>query len=380
MIAVDRERWHRASPHLDRALELGREERAAWLAELREADATLAADVEALLAEHVVLLAARFLEDDGHVRPAATLAGITVGAYTLIERIAQGGMGSVWLASRSDGRFDGRAALKLLNVDLIGRAGLERFRREATMLARFAHPHIARLFDAGTSTAGQPYLVLELVEGTHLDRYCDERALDVEARLALFLIVLSAVAHIHDRLVVHLDLKPSNILVTASGDVKLIDFGVARFLNGNGQSPEPQPPDPLGGGLTPIFAAPEQLSDGPTTIATDIYTLGVLLFGLLTGRYPVRSSGRSADRPPEMSSALMEDGAATEPIDRIAARRATTPDRLRRRLKGDLDAIVAKAMSNRPDARYISVDAFAADLRRSLEHRPRRHHRRRLGQ
>ena len=228
MPPVDRARWNRVSPHLDRALELIPRERERWLAALRRADAGLAADVEALLTVHRRLDAEQFLEGETRTPPAeAVRAGMTLGAYTLVGPIGRGGMSSVWLASRSDGRFEGRAAVKLLNADSIGPTDAERLTREGSILARLSHPHIARLSDAGTSPAGQPYLVLEFVDGRHIDQHCDERALGVEARLRLFLDLLSAVAHAHANQIVHRDIKPSNVLVTATGDVKLLDFGVA---------------------------------------------------------------------------------------------------------------------------------------------------------
>ncbi len=190
----------------------------------------------------------------------ASLAGVTIGAYTLKSSIGHGGMGSVWLASRSDGRFEGQVAVKLLNAALVGRGGEERFRREGTILARLAHPHIARLIDAGVSNTGQPYLVLELVEGRHLDAYCNEARLSVEARIRLFLDVQSAVAHAHANLIVHRDLKPSNVLVTADGQVKLLDFSIAKLIEDDGVSRLTRE---AGSALTPKYAAPEQVDRRP---------------------------------------------------------------------------------------------------------------------
>ena len=163
---------------------------------------------------------------------AQSLAGQTLGAYRLISLIGQGGMGSVWLAERCDGRFEGRAAIKLLNLALMGPAGEERFRREGNFLARLTHPHIAHLIDAGVSEAGQPYLVIEHVDGQSIDRYCAEHALGIEARLSLFLDVLEAVAHAHANLIVHRDLKPANVLVSSDGQVKLLDFGDRQVARG----------------------------------------------------------------------------------------------------------------------------------------------------
>src|SRR5262249_45658780 len=196
----------------------------------------------------------------------ATLAGQTVGAYELVSQIGQGGMGNVWLARRSDGRFEGHAAVKLLNASLVGHVGEERFRREGNFLARLTHPHIARLVDAGVSSGGQPYLVLEHVDGEPIDRYCDARRLDVPARLRLFLDVLAAVAHAHTNLIVHRDIKPSNVLVAAGGEVKLLDFGIAKLLEGDAGQAEATDLTREGGrALTPEYAAPEQVTGGVIT-------------------------------------------------------------------------------------------------------------------
>src|SRR5260370_29980725 len=237
MSVLSRDRWQVVSPYLDRALEMAVGERAAWLASLCAEDPMLAADLEALLKERSALSRELFLEGAAARLPeSASLVGQTFGAYTLISLIGQGGMGNVWLARRSDGRFEGQAALKLLNASLVGRAGEERFRREGSILARLTHPHIARLGDAGVSPTGQPYLVLEYVEGQQIDRYCDGKNLDVEARLRLFLDVLAAVAHAHTNLIVHRDIKPSNVLVDTNGQVKLLDFGIAKLLDGEARA------------------------------------------------------------------------------------------------------------------------------------------------
>jgi serine/threonine protein kinase/tetratricopeptide (TPR) repeat protein len=380
MGSVDSERWHRISPHLDHALDLMPDDRDAWLSALRAADAALADDVEAMLVEHQILDAEQFLEAGARVLPPpATMAGTVIGAYTLVEPIGQGGMGSVWLASRSDGRFDGQAAVKLLNAELVGRTGGERFKREGTILARLAHPFIARLLDAGVSSAGQPYLVLEHVKGRHVDDYCDAQMLGIDARLRLFLDVLSAVAHAHANLIVHRDLKPSNVLVTSGGQVTLLDFGIAKLLESDGGPREVTLTRDAGAGMTPRFAAPEQVSGGAITTATDVYALGVLLYELLTGQHPIGSADLSAadivkaivDVEPRRPSMAVTDP-AEDPgrLAEHAARRGTTPDRLRRWLDGDLDTIVAKAMKKSPDERYASVAEFAGDVRRFLRQQP----------
>jgi serine/threonine protein kinase len=288
------------------------------------------------------------------------LAGLELGPYRLVSPIGQGGMGSVWLAERVDGRFEGRVAVKLLNVSLVGRSGEARFTQEGRILARLQHPRIARLIDAGTTGIGQPYLVLDYVEGLPIDRYCDGQQLDVRARLRLFLDVLAAVAHAHANLVVHRDLKPSNVLVTAAGQVTLLDFGIARLVQGGhdalGDAHLTREGDAL---MTPAYAAPEQVQRGAITTATDIHALGVLLHVLLSGMHP---SEPHLDQPAELLRAIAD-------IDppRMSSR---VTGRLRQTLRGDLDAVVAMALRKRPEDRYASVDAFASDLRRYLADEP----------
>jgi eukaryotic-like serine/threonine-protein kinase len=380
MSGVDSGSWRRLSPHLDHALDLAPNDREAWLGALRAADAALAIDIEALLIEHRLLKAKQFLEASAPLPPAApTLAGSIVGSYTLVEPIGHGGMGHVWLASRSDGRFQGQVAVKLLNAE-IGRTGAERFRREGMFLARLAHPCIARLIDAGVSGSGQPYLVLEHVAGVQIDEYCDRHALGIEARLRLFIDVLSAVAHAHTNLIVHRDLKPSNVLVTRDGQVKLLDFGIAQLLESDS---EPQHDPALtrdaGAGMTPKYAAPEQVTGGPITTETDIYALGVLLYELLSGQHPVGPGTLSTaeivkaivdEEPRRVSTVVADPAAPPEELEPHAVRRATTPHRLQRLLQGDLDTIVAKALKKRPYERYGSVAELADDVRRFLEHEP----------
>ena len=406
MPLLSAERWRAVAPYLDHALDIAHEQRAAWLASLEVRDADLASDLSMLLVEHEVLDRSRFLERAVPRRTqaalAASLKGQTFGAYRLVSSIGQGGMGSVWLGERCDGRFEGRAAIKLLNVALLGRAGQERFQREGNILARLTHPHIAHLVDAGVSATGYPYLVLEHVEGQRIDRYCDENRLDIDARLRLFLDVLEAVAHAHANLIVHRDLKPANVLVRVDGQVKLLDFGIAKLLEGDAQSGAPLPAEASaltregGGALTPEYAAPEQVTGGQVTTATDVYALGVLLYVLLSGQHP---AGAGVGSPADLVRAIVDteprkvSDAVTQPRGRHSARlrcgvedrvepelpeeRArhaehcgTTPGKLRRRLQGDLDTIVAKALKKTAPERYASVTALADDLRRSLHHEP----------
>jgi len=375
MPAIDRTRWLELSPHLDRALELSSAERAGWLDSVRMTDPALADDLRALLDAHASATTEGFLKA-APLWPLhdATLAGRTLGAYTLETPIGQGGMGGVWRARRSDHQFEGVAAIKLLNLALIGRKGAERFKREASILARLQHPNIARLLDAGVSEFGQPYLVLEYVEGERIDHYCDSLRLSVDARLRLFIDVLAAVEHAHASLIVHRDIKPSNLLVTRNGVVKLLDFGIAKLLEDH---PGTEGHGDLTQGdtraLTPEFAAPEQIIGSAVTTATDVYALGLLLYLLLSGQHPRAIGSRSpADWVKtivERDTPRLSDQAKAVPV--LAARnRATTPERLRRQLAGDLDNIVAKALKSEPRERYESVTRFADDIRRHLNDEP----------
>ena len=364
------ERWRVVIPYLDAALELEGDRRAEWLDTLRREDPALAEDVTALLQKQESLDAQGFLDGRADARSLPpSMAGQVLGAYTLREQIGEGGMGSVWRAERTDGRYRASAAVKLLNPSLLGREGEGRFRREGSILARLHHPHIAQLVDAGVSSSGQPYLVLEHVDGERIDRSCDERALSVEARLRLFLDVLAAVAHAHANLVVHRDLKPSNVMVGSDGRVKLLDFGIAKLLE---REPDETATQSEGAPfMTPQYAAPEQLTGGDVSTATDVYALGALLYLLLTGRHP---SGSDTGSPAELVRAIVEaeparasdavrlDRPGEDTAAERAARRASTPKKLASALRGDLDNIVATALKKRPAERYATVAALAADL------------------
>jgi eukaryotic-like serine/threonine-protein kinase len=377
------DRWKAISPYLDQALEMTEAERADWLVRLGWENPALAADLEALLQEHRTLARQEFLElgPSLPVKPArdGQAMGQTLGPYTLVSPIGSGGMGTVWLAERTDGRFERRVAIKFPSLARMDREGQERFQREGKLLGRVAHPNIAALADAGVSAMGQPYLVLEHVAGEPIDRYCDDRRLDVEGRLRLFLDVLSAVAHAHANLIVHRDLKPSNVLVTREGQVKLLDFGIAKLLQGETPGQEATALTREGGAMTPEYAAPEQIRGEAVTTATDVYSLGVVLYVLLTGQHP---AGATRGSPAELVKSIVETE-APRPSDSVAAGRArreeataeaanrgTTPERLRRLLRGDLDTIVAKALKKDPRERYGSVTALADDLRRHLKHEP----------
>jgi serine/threonine protein kinase/lipopolysaccharide biosynthesis regulator YciM len=373
-----KDEWRLLSPLLDQALALEGEERQIWI---KAQEPEIAYRLEILLLEHSVLASDGFLETGVVDLPstAATLAGQTIGVFEVISQIGQGGMGSVWLARRSDGRFERQVALKFLNIALLGKEGEDRFKREGKILALLAHRHIAELIDAGVTTTGQPYLVLEYVDGDQIDRYCDQRQLDLDTRIRLFLQVLDAVAAAHANLIVHRDLKPSNVLVRKDGDVKLLDFGIAKLIEAE-SSPEQQSPLTISGtALTPEYAAPEQLKGEAITVSTDVYALGVLLYLLLTGRHPAGEGERSPAglvktiiecEPLRPSDAVEE--AMTNAGDAAARAlvRSASVEKLRRLLRGDLDTILAKALKKDPRERYASVGAFADDLRRYLKSEP----------
>ena len=379
MATMDSSRWLRASGHLDEVLDLPTEQRGAWLAALRESDPLSADDVAALLEEHRRLTAEGFLDAALPIQPRSMpLSGVQIGAYTLVSRIGHGGMGTVWLASRSDGRFEGQVALKLLNAALVGRGGEERFKREGTILARLTHPDIARLIDAGVSNTGQPYLVLEYIDGRHIDRYCDEERLGIDARIRLFLDVQAAVAHAHANLIVHRDLKPSNVLVTAAAQVKLLDFSIAKLITDETEPQGTVLTHGSGSAMTPKYAAPEQVNGGAITTATDVYALGVLLYELLTGLHPAGIAPKSPSEfvkavteiEPMRMSAAVQHGASPDATAALASTRATTPGRLSRLLRGDLETILSKALKKNPSERYASVKEFSDDLRRYVDHLP----------
>jgi eukaryotic-like serine/threonine-protein kinase len=380
MPKISPDQWQALSARLDEALELTGDERPAWFAALRAENPTLAQQLEALLQEHRELSEEGFLDERPvTVTGAPGLAGQIFGVYTLVSQIGQGGMGTVWLAQRNDGRFERRVAVKILNFALMGKSGEERFKREGRILGRLTHPHIAELIDAGVTQAGQPYIILEYIEGDHIDRYCDQHKLDIGARIRLFLDVLQAVAQAHANLIVHRDLKPSNILVRTDGQAKLLDFGIAKLLGGDGQFGEPLLTLEGGRAMTPAYAAPEQFKDEPVTTPTDIYALGVLLYVLLTGQHTAGAGPHTPaslvkaildTEPTRLSDAVAPTQAKGEIAASNAANRGTTPERLSRILRGDLDTIVAKALKKNPAERYSSVTAMADDLRRYLRNEP----------
>ena len=341
------------------ALELPPGERVSFLDRACAGARELREEVESLLAAHAAG-AADFLRRPLQIPRSEKViselfggvaAGTRIGPYEVVRLLASGGMGAVYLAERTDGTFHMRVAIKLIHPALWGTDAFKRFRTERQVLADLEHPGIARLIDGGSTHDDLPYLVMEYVEGTRIDRYCDDHHLDPRARLKLFLEVCDAIHYAHQNLVIHRDLKPSNIFVDASGRVKLLDFGIAKVL---GSAGAPEREDLTAGRYTLHYASPEQALGGRMTTATDIYSLGVVLYEILTGRLP---------HDPEHAAPI--------PYDEVQppSRRAKDPQ-LARRLQGDLDTIVLKALQKDPARRYLGVDDFAADIRRHLDGLP----------
>jgi len=374
------ERWERIKQTLERAISLDMTARAAYLASACADDADLRAEVESLLDSHDAAGDA-FLQtpiNDVRQRSSETSAALShvgrrIGAYDLVEQIGHGGMGEVYRAVRADGQFSQEVALKRVRSGLDTADVLERFRAERQILATLDHPLIARLFDGGTADDGVPYLVMELVRGVPLDRYCDERRLDITARLRLFLQVCTAVEYAHQRLIVHRDLKPSNVLVTVDGIPKLLDFGIAKIVDAMPTNRTATR------AMTLEYASPEQVRGDTITTATDVYALGVVLYRLLTGRFPHQVSAQSlhelavaiTSQDPRSPSAVVapadEDATAAEAA---SLRRESTVSALQRRLSGDLDNILLTALRKEPERRYRSVAEFAQDIENHLRGLP----------
>jgi eukaryotic-like serine/threonine-protein kinase len=374
----EKDAWLKFSPLLDEALEMDGPQCSEWLAKLEQENPEAATFIRNCLEAREKAARLGFLEGSvAHEEAEPSWIGRQVGSYTISALIEQGGMGNVWLAFRSDGRFEGRFALKFLRAFLSQMGGKRRFLHEGKLLARLAHPNIARLIDAGMTPDGDPYLVLDYVDGVPIDQYCDSHSLSIGARLNLFLQVLSPVAHAHANLIVHRDIKPSNVLVTGSGEVKLLDFGIAKLLESDGQSEADAGLTRAGGvGLTPGYASPEQLTGGVISVRSDVYSLGILLYVLLTGRHPGGPGPLTAAQmihstlrlePARPSVAVLGDSSLSAAS---AANRSSSQERLRSQLRGDLDTIVGKALKKQPDQRYTSVTAFADDIARYLRHQP----------
>ena len=362
-------------------------ERAAFLDVECHQDQQIRAEVERLFdaREHVPDWLGRPLLGDALPVGLPRMEGRRLGGYTIIREIGSGGMGSVYLAERSDGAFQMQVAIKLVHPGLNGAEILKRFQRERDILASLDHPNIARLIDGGATEEGLPYFVMELVEGQPIHTWCDERKLDISQRIELLRSVCAAVRHAHQHLVVHRDLKPGNILVTSGGVVKLLDFGIAKLMDK--PSGDPAATQTLSQMMTPDYASPEQVGGGAITTLTDVYSLGVLSYELLTGHKPYRLASAAmhemarviSEVEPLRPSAVVDttegsiggtgDGRSITP-QTVSGVREGDPAKLRDRLKGDLDCIVLTALQKEPGRRYGSVEAFDEDLRRHLEHRP----------
>jgi len=361
-------------------LELPPDQRADYLDSACDSDPELRAEVESLLAVHeaegsqlIDKPLANLVPDLGE-KGSPDVSGWRIGPYHIERLLGEGGMGAVYEASRADDEFQQRVALKLVKGSSDPEAALHRFRQERQILAALAHPHIARLLDGGVTPEGQPFFVMEYVDGKPIDKYCEEKRLGIRERLQLFRDVCAAVQYAHQHLIVHRDLKPGNILVTPEGDVKLLDFGIAKLLR---QSDEIAATLTMTGMhvMTPEYASPEQVRGASVTTATDVYSLGVVLYELLTGTRPFHLKERllgemeriiCEQEPTKPSTAVMKAGAST-----IGD---TKPERLRRALSGDLDNIVLLALRKEPQRRYSSAEALSEDMRRYLDGEPVRAH------
>ena len=385
------EQWQRVRLILESALELDSANRPAFL-DGACADLSVRHEVESLIASHEqagtdVLnpVSLPNLNPDEETRFRLP-SGKRIGAYEILEEIAVGGMGAVYRAVRADGQYNQQVALKIVRSELGADLTANRFKNERQILASLNHPNIAKILDGGTTAEGVPYFVMELVEGQRIDEYCDAHKLSTTERLNLFLQICSAVQYAHQRLIIHRDLKPGNILVTVEGVPKLLDFGIAKILESSAVTNQPEQTISVLRLLTPEYASPEQVKGEPITTASDVYSLGVVLYELLTGRTPYRATTRT---PHEISRAVCEtepeklstaarrkqiaaDDGEGQPTDdsALSAVREGSPEKLSKRLSGDLDNIVLMALRKEPERRYASVEQFAQDIRRHLEHLP----------
>lgn len=368
------ERWQLTQDLVEEALALFGAERESFLARSCDGDGALRDEVESLLVIDTKL--GDFIEKplfDVHSDHGSLAAGDTLGAWRIVGEVGRGGMGAVYLAERADASFEKKAAIKLLKRGMDTDELVRRFRSERRILARLDHPHIARLLDGGSTADGRPYLVMEYIEGRPIDAWCTEQALSVEDRLILFEKVCRAVHFAHRNLVVHRDLKPGNILVVADGEPRLLDFGIAKLLEGD---PEPFATVAAFLPMTPEYASPEQIRGEPVTTATDVYSLGVLLYRLLAGRSPYRpaTEGRASlaeavcNQEPQRPSTVV--GSRAKAAAETAGSAVERDRHLAKRLRGDLDTIVQKALRKEPGRRYESAEQLAADVRRHLDGLP----------
>jgi len=393
-VVMDAGRWQQISDAFFSVMDVDPERRGRFLAELCSGDPALLDEVNSLVAAHQQ--AGDFIQmpvrapDVPPVEDTATelMEGRKFGPFRVVREIAHGGMGAVYLAEREDGEYRQQVAVKIVRRGLDSASNLRRFRSERQILAKLEHPYIARLLDGGTSSDGLPYLVMEYVDGQPIDQYCDERRLSIRERLHLFLKVCSAVQYAHEHHVIHRDLKPNNILITAQGEPRLLDFGIAKLLGWDSSLQSYGcATTTWWGPMTPDYASPEQVCGKTVSKATDIYSLGTLLYELLSGHRPYRTEGclphvalrAICEVEPEKPSFRIHRidrtaGSAKDSIalmpERIAELRSERPERLPRLLTGDLDNIVLMAMRKEPQARYPSVAHLATDIREHLQGRP----------
>lgn len=354
--------WQLVKDSFAKAYELPESERRSFLDELRESDNELYTEVASLLAaaeqpeniieNNAVDLAANVAIDE------PDLTGRQFGNYRIMRELGSGGMGAVFLAERDDGQFKMQVALKVVRQSVVDSDTLKRFLAERQILADLHHPNIAALHDGGVTEAGEPFLAMEYIEGKPLTEFANDKKLTIRERLELFLKVCSAVSFAHRNLVIHRDIKPSNIMVTADGEPKLLDFGLAKALNFDTNKTQT-----AFRAFTPAYASPEQFKGASVTTASDIYSLGVVLYELLTGREPFDIDDKSLD---EMIRTLTE----TEPVRPSSLDDVAVGNNARTELRGDLDVIVLKALRKEPERRFQTVDDMAADIRRHLDGRP----------
>lgn len=390
---MDSERWQRVEQLCQAALEREEGRQAEYLEEACGADEELRREVESLLAHQKQ--ASRFMETPALDVAAQSLAdseshefrdaflGRRLGHYQIVQRVGSGGMGEVYRAVRADQEYSQQVAIKLVRSGLDPESVNARFRNERQILASLDHANIARLLDGGTTEEGVPYVVMEMIEGQRIDQYCSSHKLSVTDRIRLSIQVCSAVQYAHQRLIVHRDIKPGNILVTADGVPKLLDFGIAKILDAGAVAGRVEATLTIQRVLTPGYASPEQVKGGTITTASDVYSLGVVLYELLTGCSPYRDAGKTTEEialavcqsDPQKPSTAVRHATGIDHADPTATHALTvlpegSPEELSRRLSGDLDNIVLMALRKEPERRYASVEQFAEDLRRHLENLP----------
>ncbi|MBV9484066.1 MAG: protein kinase [Acidobacteria bacterium] len=381
--------WEQVKELVNSALDRSPEERESFLRQACGTDASLLLEVESLLSSYESETSSA-LPGSG-LTGAGGFASEKIGPYDVIRQIGSGGMGTVYLAMRSDDAFRKRVAIKVVAPSVDAQDVSRRFQRERQILAALDYPCIARLFDGGTTKAGLPYFVMEYVEGVRIDQYCDRHRLSIAERIKLFRQVCSAVQYVHQNLIVHRDLKPGNILVTADGVPKLLDFGIAKVLKPELFANSADVTRADFQVMTPFYASPEQVRGDPINVSSDVYSLGVILFEILTSRRPYRLRKNSqheiltaiCNQEPEkpstaisrMQSDFDQERNPSETLESLAKVRATIPQKLQRQLRGELDNIVLKTLRKEPQHRYASVEQFSEDLRRYLEGLPVRAYR-----